>query len=71
MSTKNTKEKKALVLERQMTSMILNIKQGTMTPENSKIGVLFKQLKPLDEALYEKFMTEYKVVLAEFKKTNK
>ena len=57
-------------LERKITVAISKIKKGTTTPAESKAGTFFKYLKPLDEALYEKLMSEYKSALAIYKKNN-
>jgi hypothetical protein len=57
-------------LEKKITVAMSGIKKGTTTPAESKIGTLFMRLKPLDEALYEKLMNEYKPVFANWKKAN-
>jgi len=55
-------------LERKITGAMNKIKKGTATPAESNVGALFKYLKPLDEALHEKLMNEYKIVFADWKK---
>ena len=55
-------------LERKITAKIVQIKQNKISPADSKIGLLFKLLKPLDEALNEKLMNEYIIVFKSLKK---
>lgn len=57
-------------LERKIKAKMTQIKQNNLTPKESGIGQLFKYLKPLDEALHEKLITEYKVVFEQWKKNN-
>ncbi len=57
-------------LERKIIATISQIKQNNISPKDSNIGALFKQLKPKDEALYEKLINEYKIVFAAWKKNN-
>jgi hypothetical protein len=40
------------------------IKDGTLTPKESRIGLQFNKLKPLDEASYENLLTQYKQLLS-------
>ena len=55
-------------LERKITGAMNQIKKGTNTPANSKIGTLLLRLKTTDEALHEKLLKEYKVVFTEWQK---
>lgn len=55
-------------LEKKIKGAFMKIKNKTATPAESNVGNLFKQLKPLDEALHEKLMTEYKTVFSNWKK---
>lgn len=57
-------------LEKKITTAINQIKKGTVTPAESKIGLYFKHLKPADEAAHDKLMEEYKIVFADWKKLN-
>jgi hypothetical protein len=40
-----------------------DIKEGKLTPKESKIGLQFNKLRELDEASYENLLQEYKKVL--------
>ena len=57
-------------LEKKITIAISKISKGKATPAESGAGVLFKYLKPLDEPLYDKLMSEYKIALSTYKKNN-
>lgn len=63
-------DKKIDDIERKIISAMHQIKKGTSSPKESKIGLLFNQLKPIDQALYEKLLEEYKIILASWKKSN-
>jgi hypothetical protein len=43
------------------------IKNRKLTPAESGIGKLLNMMKPLDEPLYEKIITEYKQILQNLK----
>ena len=63
-------------LERKITSLMFQIKNGEITMAESKIGKHFNRLKPLDLASYENLLSEYKkiiekVKLSETEKENK
>lgn len=55
-------------LEKKIKGAMNKIKNGTATPAESGVGAFFKYLKPLDEALHEKLMNEYKIVFSNWKK---
>ena len=44
------------------------IKRGSITAKESKIGLLFNQLKSRDEALYTKLIIKYKTIIQEIDK---
>jgi hypothetical protein len=50
-------------LEKEIKSRMIQIKNKKITPVESGIGKLINMLKPLDEALFDKIMTEYKQIL--------
>ena len=57
-------EKQIESLERKITSLMTQIKNGEITAAQSKIGKPFNKLKELDLASYEKFLKQYKEVLS-------
>lgn len=56
-------EKVLIQLERKIKGKMMCIRDGTLTPANSEIGVLFKILKAKDEALHDELINEYKTIL--------
>jgi hypothetical protein len=56
-------------LEKKITSLMSQIKNGEITMAESKIGKHFNRLKPLDLASYENLLKEYKKVVEEVKKS--
>ena len=51
-------------VEKNIKAKMVSIKQGKLTPKDSKIGIQFKKLKEMDEASYEKLLLEYKDLLS-------
>ncbi len=60
-------ERDLIRLEKEIKSRMIQIKGRKITPADSGIGKLINMLKPLDEALFEKIMTEYKQILQNLK----
>ena len=56
-----------LELERKIKGKMAAIKREELTPTESNIGVLFKNLKQKDEVLYTELINEYKIVLKNIK----
>ena len=54
-------------LERKIRGQMGAIKRKEMSPSTSNLAGLFKALKTVDEALYEKLIQEYKTVLQSIK----
>lgn len=54
-------------LERKISSLMFQIKNGEITMAESKIGKHFNRLKPLDLASYENLLKEYKKIIEEVK----
>jgi len=52
-------------LERRIDVLIKKISKHTITPKESKIGMLFKALKGIDEVSYQERIEKYKGVLKE------
>jgi len=50
-------------IERNIRIKIKGIKDGTLTPKESRIGLQFTKLKSLDEASYENLLKDYKKIL--------
>lgn len=50
-------------IERNIRVKMKGIKEGTLTPKESKIGLQFNKLKSLDEASYENLLEQYKKIL--------
>jgi len=55
-------------IEKRIIGKMSAIKQGKITPQESKIGILFNNLKTRDEALYIELITRYKDVILEINK---
>lgn len=60
---KEMSERNLIRLEKEIKSRMIQIKNKKITPSESGIGKLINMLKPLDEALFDKIMTEYKQIL--------
>ena len=60
-------EKELIKLEKEIRSKMIQIKNRKLTPVESRIGKLLNMMKPLDEPLYEKIITEYKQILQNLK----
>jgi transcriptional regulator NrdR family protein len=54
-------------IESNIKTKMKQIKNGEVTPKDSAIGIQFTKLKSLDEASYEKFLSEYKEILSKLK----
>jgi hypothetical protein len=50
-------------IEKNIKIKMKGIKEGTLTPKDSKIGIQFNKLKDLDQASYENLLQEYKQIL--------
>lgn len=50
-------------IERNIKIKMRDIKNGTLTPKESRIGLQFNKLKSLDEASYENLLVQYKQIL--------
>ena len=50
-------------IERNIRIKMRDIKDGTLKPKESRIGLQFTKLKSLDEASYENLLTQYKQIL--------
>lgn len=50
-------------IEKNIKIKMKGIKEGTLTPKDSKIGIQFNRLKDLDQASYENLLQEYKQIL--------
>jgi hypothetical protein len=55
-------------LEKKILGKMGAIKNGTLTPKDSGIGVLLNRLKPLDEVLYLELLNKYKTILTNINK---
>ena len=56
-------ERNLIKLETLIRGKMIAIKNKTITPKDSGIGILINKLKVLDEPLYDKILTEYKNIL--------
>lgn len=56
-------EKQIIELEKKIRGKMCGIKNKTILPKDSNIGVLFKHLKEKDVVLYERLIEEYKNIL--------
>jgi len=50
-------------LERKIIGKMSAIKRGDIQMKDSNIGVLFNQMRLLDEALYSKLVKQYKDII--------
>ena len=50
-------------LERRINQKLNSIKNGTLSPSESKIGILFTALKQKDEVSYDELIEKYKEIL--------
>jgi hypothetical protein len=55
-------------IEKKITVLMSQIKNGEITMSESKIGKQFTKLKTLDLPLYEKLLKDYKKIVSETKK---
>ena len=53
------------ILEKKIIGKMSAIKNGTITPKDSNIAILFNNLKGQDEALYIKLISRYKDIIQE------
>lgn len=60
-------EKELVKLEKEIRSRMIQIKNKKITPAESGIGKLINLMKKFDEPLFEKLMSDYKVILSELK----
>jgi hypothetical protein len=60
-------ERDLIKLEKEIKSRMIQIKNKKITPAESGIGKLVNMLKPLDEVLFEKIMSEYKQIIQNLK----
>lgn len=51
-------------IEKNIKIKLKGIKEGTLTPKDSKIGIQFNKLKQLDEASYENLLDQYKKIIS-------
>lgn len=56
-------EKNLIKLEKEIRLKMMNIKSGSLLPKDSGIGKSINLMKSLDETLYDRILTEYKLVL--------
>lgn len=54
-------------LERKIRGGMMGIKNKTKTPQEAGLGAFFNKLRTMDEALYEKLISEYKDILTKMK----
>ncbi len=57
-------EKELIKLEKEIKSKMIQIKNNKITPAESGIGKLINLMKKLDEPLFDKLMSEYKIILS-------
>jgi len=50
-------------IERNIKIKMKGIKDGSITPKESRIGFQFNRLKDLDQASYENLLSQYKQIL--------
>lgn len=55
------------LLEKKIRGLLVQLKNKTITPEESKIGKYLNQLKAIDEPLYEELTKKYIATLKELK----
>ena len=59
-----SKDEKTLIeIEKKIRGKMTAIKNNTLTPKDSNIGVLLNSMKTNDEALYNTLMAEYKIII--------
>lgn len=56
-------EKELIKLEKEIRSKMIQIKNGKITPAESGIGKLINIMKKFDEPLFEKLISEYKLII--------
>ena len=60
-------ERELIKLEKEIRLKMVSIKSGKLLPKDSGIGRLINLMKSFDEPLYEKIMSEYKLILNSLK----
>lgn len=55
---------------RKIESGIRGIKNGTKTPEETKVGFFLNKLQPLNEGMYQDLLGKYIVVKKEYDEKN-
>ena len=60
-------ERELIKLEKEIRLKMVSIKSGKLLPKDSGIGRLINLMKSFDESLYEKIMSEYKLILNSLK----
>jgi len=58
-------ERELRKMEGVIRQKMLDIKEQRVSPKDSGIGSLLNSLKKVDEALYEKILPEYKLLLSQ------
>ena len=56
-------EKELIKLEKEIRSKMIQIKNVKITPAESGIGKLINIMKKFDEPLFEKLISEYKLII--------
>lgn len=55
---------------KKIRSGMIGIKSDKITPKDANCGYFFKQLKPLNEGMYEDLISEYKIVMKKYNERN-
>ncbi len=59
-----TSEKNIIKLEKEIIVKMMNIKSGKITPKDSGIGKMINLMKSIDEPLYDKMISDYKIIIS-------
>ena len=59
-----TYEKNIIKLEKEIIVKMMNIKSGKITPKDSGIGKMINLMKSIDEPLYDKIISDYKLIIS-------
>lgn len=59
-----TSEKNIIKLEKEIIVKMMNIKSGKITPKDSGIGKMINLMKSIDEPLYDKIISDYKLIIS-------
>ena len=59
-----TSEKNIIKLEKEIIVKMMNIKSGKITPKDSGIGKMINLMKSIDESLYDKIISDYKLIIS-------